>query len=197
MAKTDSLVFDPVFDAQWVYRQLLDAMARPGKICSVLKPPMTSIALTLLDNEVTFAIAGRGSADEERHIRWLTGSSPAPWDRADYIFAEGALEDKQIAEIMHMAKRGSLLRPDESATIILSVEELGKGKQPGGYILRISGPGVEHERFCAVKGLSSCWMRLREIVDAEYPMGIDMIITDEKGEIIALPRTTIIKAGDK
>ena len=58
--------FDIVFDSQAIFRTVLDAMARPGTIglLTALDPrcplpdyrPLTAVARTLLDHEVTFAV---------------------------------------------------------------------------------------------------------------------------------------------
>lgn len=59
--------FDEVFDTQRVFRKLLEAMSNPGRIVSVSEekdrlfgdfPSFLAVAMTLIDNEVSFSAAG-------------------------------------------------------------------------------------------------------------------------------------------
>ncbi len=201
--------FDMVHDAQDVYRRLLDAMARPGKINDLgpvrekippeaaLAPGLAVMALTLLDGEVSFAVLSQAPEAAERYLKWSTRSRPAPLTEADYIFVDKHLNAGETAALLQGAKRGTLLRPDQSATLFLAVTRLaapGEGV-PGTIHLRLKGPGIPGERPGAVVGLPRLWIAGRCQVNSEYPLGIDMVLVDSAGRIMALPRTTTVEEG--
>ena len=85
--------FDEVFDTQRVFRKLLEAMSNPGRIVSVSEekdrlfgdfPSFLAVAMTLIDNEVSFSAAGNKELKQD--IMLVTLSPEADTRTADYIF---------------------------------------------------------------------------------------------------------------
>ncbi|WP_127578974.1 phosphonate C-P lyase system protein PhnH [Paenibacillus koleovorans] len=231
--------FDRVHDTQFIYRQLLEAMSRPGEISSLEKassklpadsplPAMIAcLAWTLLDGEVGFAVElklGPGKAELEEHIRRQMFSRIQSVSQAEYLFVSGSESEERIRQLMGAVKRGSLIRPEDGATLFVLVEELASaggeeveteaeaeaGAEAGASsgsgccesdcdrgsgldCWMISGPGVFDERCLCVKGLSAVWLEERARVNAEYPMGVDMVLFTTDGKVVALPRTSVVK----
>ena len=115
--------FDEVFDTQRVFRKLLEAMSNPGRIVSVSEekdrlfgdfPSFLAVAMTLIDNEVSFSTAGNKELKQD--IMLVTLSPEADTRTADYIFVT---DTDILSEILEKAKFGTLSDPHCSATIII------------------------------------------------------------------------------
>jgi len=202
-------LFSNVHDTQHIYRQLLDAMARPGKLLSIsdnsqnigkttdLSPGLTAIALTLIDREVTFAIHTVDNRSVENYLQMKTMSQVAPIDSADYIFIEQTLSQSDIESFVERMKAGTLQDPHLSSTVIIRVETLmaeSESAEPSDIQLILSGPGIKDVRRRFVRGLSPAWLEARYKKNKEFPIGIDMILATDDGDMMALPRTTKIES---
>lgn len=55
----------------------------------------------------------------------------------------------------------------------------------------LTGPGIETERALVVEAVGD-WVAARNDRGHEYPLGIDLILVDGAGGVVALPRTTRI-----
>lgn len=185
---------DPVFDAQQVFRAIMDAMARPGTVHAVaalavppapLAPLSAAAALTLcdadtplwLDPELTVTPVPRA---------WLgfhTGAPPAATP-ADAHFALVSRPASLMA--LENFAQGTQEYPDRSTTLILQLESLVSGPE-----LLLEGPGIERRTtFCPApmpRHFIEQWKQNR----GRFPRGIDLILTGPEG-IACLPRTTRI-----
>jgi alpha-D-ribose 1-methylphosphonate 5-triphosphate synthase subunit PhnH len=196
--------YNEVFDAQSHYRELLDAMARPGKINALRHVPLIPegglgsgsayIALTLLDPGITFSVMGyeRSAA---AYIRTNTGAGESHPEAADFIFTTAELSSLAI----RCATPGNLLYPETSATLVIGVRRLSSDE--GGELkLSLSGPGIESENVVSIDGWDRNALESRADKNAEYPMGVDLILVADGSEadsepvILCLPRTTTVIA---
>lgn len=190
--------FEPVADSQAVFRVVLDAMARPGTegIIPSTDPraslsgggALGAVAQTLLDHEVTFAVApGLGENGEAfaRYLAATTGSRPATLDEADYVFTATPLARGLLASL----KRGTLAFPDESATLLVLTPDFAAG---AGIAVDLRGPGIPGTAAVTLAGLSEAYLAERRVANAEVPRGIDLLLVDPLGRIRCLPRTTQI-----
>ncbi len=178
--------FDEVFDTQSVFRKLLKAMSYPGEQVSVTEekeklfgnyPALLAAAMTLLDNEVTFAAMGNSELSHD--IRLVTLSQETEPDKADYLFVTKA---EQLSDAFASAKCGTLTDPHTSATIIIRDNEaLCKA-------LCLSGPGIDGVREYACSELLCEAIAARDNQVYEYPQGVDMIFISDSGRIMAVPR---------
>ena len=198
-------IYDPVFDAQQHYRLVLDAMARPGKInvlprLSLQPPPGLSggaalVGFALLDADVAFC-AEDGNAAIVRYLVTNTAARPGDVTDADFVFAGGQASPALINEM----KKGSLAYPDEGATLVLDIEGLASQAEgvrgdagAQGLSLTLSGPGVAGEKTFFVKGLNASLLEALRDCNAEFPLGIDLILTDPGFRIACIPRSSKIK----
>ena len=189
------LNYDTVFDAQEHFRVLLDSMSRPGKINALpaleILPPeglQSSAALTgfaLLNNDVTFYIAGKNREDIAGYFLVNTGAQPAEINTAGYIFIPEYFYD----ELLYDAQMGTAIYPEDSATIIAQSELISEEMHEGAIGLTLKGPGVNGEAKVYISGISRDLLDFLKIQNEEYPLGIDMIITDKMGHVMGLPRS--------
>lgn len=181
------LNIDPIWmpdTQQSHFRLLLNAMARPG-LCQSLNtlpadgPTVLAVLATLLDAEVTLA-------DPHELLQcsdWpMLQAALASAEQADYVLCNGSVAPD------FSPKLGTLPNPEQSATLVLVVDELGRGNTH----LRLTGPGIAKSMNLLIAGLHSRWLQLREDWVAAFPLGVDLIFVDSK-QVAALPRTTQVE----
>lgn len=178
--------FDEVFDTQRVFRKLLEAMSNPGRIVSVSEekdrlfgdfPSFLAVAMTLIDNEVSFSAAGNKELKQD--IMLVTLSPEADTRTADYIFVT---DTDILPEILEKAKFGTLSDPHCSATIII--------RDNGEKCINacLCGPGINGETEISCSEVFCTALELRDTQNYEYPQGVDMIFISDSGDITAVPR---------
>jgi alpha-D-ribose 1-methylphosphonate 5-triphosphate synthase subunit PhnH len=191
------VAFDPIFDAQQAFRVLLDAFSHPGTLfcfenyeLSQPKELTTSnaiIALSLFDNNISFHSASFYSETVEKYIHLNTSAKIEKIHEADYVFLNGK---DSIKNQIQACKNGELSYPEKNATLIISVEQLSV--LPIEHIdchLTLSGPGIQTEQNVFIKGLAIQNIQTLQIVNAEFPLGVDIILTDTFENICAIPRS--------
>lgn len=182
----------PVFDAQAVFRAVMDAMARPGTVHAIgerANPPVplsctaASVALTLCDNDTPLWL-DQGFQTSVAVRGWLAFHTGAPLVRtpADAHFALIASPADMVA--LDAFAQGSQDYPARSATIILQVASLSTGA-----CLRLSGPGIERAAMLAPAALPRHFVEQWRQNNARFPRGIDLVFAAPEG-VAALPRTT-------
>lgn len=182
--------FDFVHDGQKVFRALLEAMANPGRICDISSEAhhfagdqcvLLALGCTLLDNEEKMYVEKNRHLAEELHS--LTLSRETSLEEADFVFLSSELNMGTLEQAFSHAKHGSYADPHTSATVILFTPEI-----EGETVLTLSGPGIDSERSlftnAYVKNVVECMNKLA----IEYPLGIDLIFCDAKGQLLAVPR---------
>lgn len=200
------LEYDEVFTEQSAFRALLDSLARPGKINRLpgvdlkipigVNPYLVQIALTLLDQETTFAVAGSEAERLAGYLRIRTGSRLTETGRAEFLLAEG---ERPVPE-MALLSPGSLEFPERGATVILAVGRLGS--EPGEtkekmLKLELSGPGIPVTRRLYAEGLNQINLEALVEQNREYPLGVDLFLVDSSGQVAGLPRTVSLSWGVK
>jgi len=191
-----SPTLEPVRDTQVTFRVLLSAMARPGTIMQLpvatqgapLNPWVVAALLTLLDHEVALAVEPFAGADSiERFVRQRTATAHATPERADFVVASWDRLDNSLPLRL---RQGTLEYPNDSATLIVLVPPLD-GSDPSRLRLELAGPGVPAGHQVRIGGLSPALFAARDEA-AEYPCGIDLLLIDPTGQLVALPRSTAI-----
>jgi alpha-D-ribose 1-methylphosphonate 5-triphosphate synthase subunit PhnH len=193
------ILYDDVFDAQQHYRLLLDCMARPGKINIMPEMELTApsgihaagalVAFALLNADVSYYAEGPAAYEVGRYLLVNTSARPAAPGEADYVFMDGAM----AAELLRQLKVGTLPYPEEGATVVAAVE--GLGNEGEGLTLHLSGPGVPGERILWVRGLERAFFEVLTDVNGEFPLGIDVILTDGERRVACVPRSSKVRIG--
>lgn len=189
---------DLVHDIQSVYRKVLNSMARPGVIETLEEQKKIDIEvscnkgtflvmLMLLDGEVSFNIVSEKSEEMTSLISQMTYSKQKNLEEADYIFVLEDASEKSLAEVYKLAKIGTLIDPNKSATIIAEVNSINNNDD-----LELSGPGIKDKKSLSISG-NNKWIKERELKNKEYPLGVDAIYIDKEYKVVSLPRTTKIK----
>ncbi len=187
--------FDMVFDAQKMFRSILEAVSNPGTIINICEysnklygdyKTLLSVASAILDNEVSFNTCNDLCLYSD--IISLTLSKEAQLDKADYVFITDVSKNK-IGEIIKHAKYGTLKDPHKSATIIISVDEI-----IGIVNSTISGPGINIAKELHITSYIDEVISARDSLFYEYPTGIDLIFVCKNGDIMAIPRKTKIES---
>lgn len=191
--------FDAVHDIQRAYRKVVDSMSRPGLISDLTAeagkadaqwgglPVTWVLALMLLDTEVTFCICSQREAELTRLLNQLTFAVRTKPEKADYIFVLHDAKEGELLKALQGAKVGTLADPHASATVIVESGELSEA-----FELSLKGPGIEDESFVRIP-LAPGWLEARAEKNAEYPLGIDMLVVDKNNKLLCLPRTTQIE----
>lgn len=186
--------FDFVYDGQKVFRELLSAMANPGTVPCIGREAekfqeqyasLLALGCTLLDNEEKMYVEKNPNLAAELHN--LTLCREAELDKADYIFLSSELNYGSLEEVLRNVKHGTYSDPQQSATVILLCESI-----MGMESLSLCGPGVNGTKTIQVYPYIKKVIALRNQLQIEYPLGVDLIFTDRKGNLLAIPRLTKI-----
>ncbi|KQL37411.1 phosphonate C-P lyase system protein PhnH [Psychrobacillus sp. FJAT-21963] len=192
------MAIDQVHDLQQVYRKILHSMSRPGTISSLSEiaervdfnlPCYNATilsAMTFLDAESTFHILSEEQKDLIEKISEYTSSRYAPINEADFVIVLRDDTDTVIQKAMQQCKNGTLIDPQLSSIWIIESTPLS---DEGQWML--TGPGIQHKCQVQTRFNQSMW-KARNEKTKEYPLGIDLIFTDEHEQVVCIPRTTTI-----
>lgn len=191
---------DIVHDLQSVYRKMVDSTSRPGLISDLSKEAalvevedqkgcpasLLLLALTLLDQEVTFKVFSAQAEAVSKTINQLTYSKPATTEQADYLLILQDAEKGSLEEAIRKAKSGTLKNPHDSALIIIETNSVTNGQ-----IHLLKGPGIQTTEEVYLD-IEEDWVQCRQNKNKEYPLGIDLMLIDQQHQLLSLPRTTQI-----
>lgn len=186
---------DPVFNAQTVFRAVMDAIARPGSVQPLpafARPPAPlsatagAIALALCDNDTPLWLdpALQASAAVKSWLGFHTGA-PLANTPADAHFALIANPAEMAA--LDGFSQGTQDYPDRSTTLILQVGNLVSGAP-----LLLEGPGIEKTATVAPAQMPRHFVEQWKQNISRFPRGVDIILAAPDG-VACLPRTTRIK----
>lgn len=184
----------PVFEAQAVFRTVMDCMARPGTVGTVApaaRPPKPlaaaagAVALTLCDHDTPV---------------WLTPALAASALPGWLAFNTGAIvtQERQNARFAFVEKgamlpnlslfaQGTQEYPDRSTTLVVEIEAL-----EGGRPLALAGPGIRTEKEIAPLGLPDMFPHFWSENRQGFPRGIDLILV-AGDRVLCLPRATVLR----
>lgn len=185
---------EPVFEAQSVFRAIMDAMARPGKIIDILEkttppaplsPEAGAVTLCLFDHEtpVWLDAALAGTAEVGEWLRFHTGA-PVVSEPNEASFA--LVSDPARMPVLAAFRQGTADYPDRSTTLIVAIETLD-----GTDLLTLSGPGIKDTARLAPHPLPVGFADQAAANHALFQRGVDIVFT-AAGKLAALPRSTRI-----
>jgi len=200
MMKTDALTggfAEPVFDAQSVFKMVMDCMARPGQIATVrpeVAPPQPmgqaagAIALTLCDHDTAIWL-GTGLAKSSA-VEWLGFHTGAPLTKEKVEARFAFLELNAPLCAFGLFAVGTQEYPDRSTTVVIEIASL-----EGGPALTLSGPGIDGTATISPVGLPDQFLRQWADNKTLFPRGIDVVLT-AGDKLLCLPRTVKIASGE-
>jgi alpha-D-ribose 1-methylphosphonate 5-triphosphate synthase subunit PhnH len=184
---------DPVTASQHVFRVLLDAMARPGRILAV--PPLAapaglsaasaSVLLTLADFETPVWLGGE-CAEAAAWLRFHSGApvTDTPGEAAFAVIGRG-----DALPPLAGFSLGTEEYPEKGATLVIELSGLDTG---GDLVLK--GPGIDGAHRLEAAGLPTGFWRERAELAELFPRGLDLILTCGE-RLAAVPRTTTVIEG--
>jgi len=185
---------EPVFGAQSTFRRIMEAMARPGSLHTLvdlpqppapLSPSAGAIALTLCDHDTPVWLDTALTVSEAVGS-WLAFHTGAPIVRtpseAHFAFSSNPAE---LIALENFAQ-GSQEYPDRSATIIVQVAGFVTGDA-----LRLTGPGIRDQADIAPAPLPRHFAEQWKQNRARFPRGVDVILAGPNA-VCGLPRSTRI-----
>ncbi len=194
---TIALPFDPVFDSQRLFRELLQTMARPGEIRehrqrlgelpAGISQGQMLVALTLMNHDSPFWM-GDEDAEAAECVRFQTGAPRVGRDAADFYFPRVSA----LLDLLPELPTGDPAYPETGPTLVVRVDGLENG-YTGSDALVLTGPGIDGKRQVRIPGLPAKLWELRAGANGEFPTGIDFIFCadlDEGARFMSLPRTT-------
>jgi len=177
----------PVFEAQAVFRLIMDAIARPGSVATIpadvaapgsLGIAQAALLLTLADAD-TPVWFGAPVPELAAWLAFHTGARLAA-DPSSACFAFIGPGQRLPQDL----PLGTQDYPDRSATLVIEVETFGRGEA-----LRLMGPGINGRTELTVAGLPDGFLTLLADNRTLFPRGIDVVLTAGR-DLVALPRST-------
>lgn len=180
---------DATHDAQAVFRAVLDALARPGRLQTLpasdgLQAPtplsrgLTALLLTLLDAETSLHLEGPLASDAAwMYARFHTGVQRAAREAADFVAVRAP--DASLDGL----RQGTDEAPQDGTTLIVDTTTLA------GQSLVLRGPGIEHTQRIGLCGLPAAFWQARIAQQRHFPRGVDLLIVCGS-QLIAIPRST-------
>lgn len=187
---------DPVFNAQSVFRAIMNALSRPGstaRLDGLTDPPeplnatVGSIAATLFDHDTRIWLEP-SLARNEAVTGWLTFNTSAPLTEQSLDAQFAVISDCSALPSLESFSQGTQEYPDRSTTLILQIESLS-----GGPTLILTGPGIKSRQEIAPLGLSEHFLNQWSANRERFPRGVDVLLAAPEG-VIGLPRTVTISA---
>lgn len=177
---------DPAIQSAHVFRNVMEAMARPGTIHNIsgAEPPAPlsksagAVLLTLSDAETPVYLAGDLDCDQVR--AWIAFHTGAPMVGLSHcMFAVGNWE--ALTPLSNFTI-GTPEYPDRSATLIVECAELAASGAT------LTGPGIKETAALSLPDVPAL-----QANSTLFPLGLDFIFTSGS-QLAALPRTTTISA---
>ena len=184
---------DPVFDAQAVFRSVLQALSRPAipqPLGAALDPPrpltpeLAAVALALADPDAPLWLDEPLAAEPAvaAYLRFHTGARivSAPEDAA---FALVAVPDDLLP--FERFAVGTAEYPDRSTTIVIAADDLSTGPA-----IRLTGPGIRDGVTCRPSLPADFGDRLRAN-HALFPRGLDCLVVAPNA-VLGIPRSSAL-----
>ena len=185
-----------VHESQEVFRTLLDALSQPGTIHHLPQtlahrfiPALAPLA-ALVSHDVPFSVCGGESVATSIAVERATFGRSVEPEFAVFIAAlTGHVPDAGSI------RRGSAHRPDGGCQISYQISGRLVPGTTEESILSIAGPGVPTVRSLSVEWATDELSSLQSLLTARsdsWPMGFDIFLVDDFGQVVGIPRTSNI-----
>ncbi|MBD3884644.1 phosphonate C-P lyase system protein PhnH [Phormidium tenue FACHB-886] len=181
---------DVVHEAQATFRTLLEALAHPGRSCTItssitppgkMSPACAAACLTLLDLETQVWL--QPGLEIEPWLRFHTGCRFTT-DPQQANFA--VIWDVARSLNLQAFNPGTAEYPELSTTLLIQVEDGVEGEA-----VVLQGPGILGKRTIAPQLPGQFWQQWLSNHQA-YPLGVDVFLFGQT-HVMGLPRTTAIQ----
>ena len=185
---------NPVMQSQAIFRVIMDAMARPGKVISTTtdaEPPAPLNALagailaTLADADTPLWLDQHLSSQKSLKD-WLTFQVGAPFAVEPSQATFAVLSQADRLPSLEIFAQGEQDYPDRSTTLIIQVEHLSNDP-----VWALHGPGIKDTAHLSVQPISPLFLGQWADNNSLFPRGVDIILVSSDA-IACLPRTTRI-----
>ena len=185
---------DPSYDAQRLFREVLDAMSHPGRLVTLddapagpgaLSPAATAFLLTLADRDTQVWLDSAFDTDAVRGFLRFHAGTPIAATRDAAVFAVVSHDDPAPLDGFAI---GTDTFPDRSATLVVEVPSL-----EGGATRTWRGPGIDGAARVSIAGPCEAFWRECAANHASFPCGVDIVFT-AGNRLVALPRSIAVEA---
>lgn len=185
-----------VHESQEVFRTLLDALSQPGTIHHLpqtvshrFTPALAPLA-ALVSHDVPFSICGGESVGTSIAVERATFGRSVDPEFASHIAAlTGHVPDASTI------RRGSPQRPDGGCQLSYQISGRLVTGDIGAATFTIAGPGVPTVRSISIEWTTDELSSLQSLLNARSdarPMGFDIWLVDDIGQVVGIPRTSNI-----
>ncbi|RQH05380.1 phosphonate C-P lyase system protein PhnH [Paraburkholderia dinghuensis] len=189
---------DPVHDTHAVFRTLLDALARPGRIGVIETRLPAADAVHGAERAGLAAFASLLALCDYATPVWLAQPDEAlaaalrfhagaPLTDVPALAAFAYVHDAASLPPLETLASGTPESPEQSATVFVRVDSL-----TGGASITLRGPGIEDAHAIAPAGLPERFWQERTALAAQFPCGIDIYLVCGD-QLVGLPRTTYVE----
>ena len=194
---------------QRAFREVLDAYARPGTVHRIEAMPenaarpaemdgcLETAVRLLVDQAVTFCVADAAPEAAAAYIADETHARRRAASDADYlvVLPRGAAEDEERA--VREARPGTPVSPETGATVVVGCSRLAAWPAQGEagfagslHVVEVRGPGVrDANRFLVDR---ADWVAARAGRRDEFPCGVEIMLVDGEGRMVAVPRSAAV-----
>ncbi len=177
-------------------------------------PAVSASLATLIDlfvdQATTVAVASDMPALEQA-LAAETHAHARPADRAAFVVVPKAAGEACAEDAVSKAAGGTFESPETGATVLIECDRIASdgeaqrafgsdaahrasaydaSEEPELIWVSVEGPGVKDSHTFGVDRIEWVWARNRR--EDEFPCGIDIILTDPSGRVVALPRTSFV-----
>lgn len=182
---------DDVHDSQQAFREVLNALARPGHVCAIgpalpgvaLGGAMARLLLSLSDDETPVW----WSCAEPQLPPWLRFHTGAPAAEHTQTASFAVFTDPGCEVALAEFAAGTAPSPEFSTTLLMELPGLA-----GGPALEWRGPGIAEVQRVGLQGLPADFWAQWQVNHAAFPQGVDIIFTCGD-HCLGLPRTTRVR----
>lgn len=184
-------LLDSVHETQHAFRQVLDALARPGQVRAIgaalpgvaLGGAMARLLLSLSDDETP--VWWQHADPELQH--WLRFHAGAGVTERSEAASFAVLTDIKQGLVLADFAWGTAASPEFSSTLFVELPGLEHGPA-----LEWRGPGIQETQRVGLQGLPADFWAQWQANHAAFAQGVDIIFTCGE-HALGLPRTTRVR----
>jgi len=164
------------------FKAFMDAISRPGelrKVSPLFNSYILGAASVFLYPESTFF---ENCEDDFLTLELITGAKRKSVETTDYLFLE-----RPDSALIEKSREGTHESPELSATFFIKKDSFAIGTD-----CRISGPGIDGQKNMTLP-LDEEFINVLLNKNSRFPLGVDVFLISNQGEVIGIPRTLKIE----